>query len=191
MVRTDVEAVVDLCTLFVPAMASRRRGAVLNTASTAGFQPLPGQAGYSASKAFVLSYTQALRAELRPLGVTVTALCPGPVETGFAEAAGFSEDEATAALPKFLWVAAPEVARAAVDGLEKDKAVVIPGIGQPGGSDGRPPGAAAAAHPDRGQAAPRHATLALTGRGAGRPGLRPSWGGRPWPPPPPSPRRPG
>ncbi len=129
MVRTDVEAVVDLCTLFVPAMASRRRGAVLNTASTAGFQPLPGQAGYSASKAFVLSYTQALRAELHPLGVTVTALCPGPVETGFAEVAGFSEDEATAALPKFLWVAAPEVARAAVDGLEKDKAVVIPGLG--------------------------------------------------------------
>ena len=56
MVRTNVEAVVDLCTLFVPGMVARRRGAVLNTASTAAFQPLPGQAGYGASKAFVLSY---------------------------------------------------------------------------------------------------------------------------------------
>ena len=55
MVRTNVEAVVDLCTLFVPGMVTRHRGAVLNTASTAAFQPLPGQAGYGASKAFVLS----------------------------------------------------------------------------------------------------------------------------------------
>jgi short-subunit dehydrogenase len=129
MVRTDVEAVVDLCTLFVPAMASRRRGAILNVASTAGFQPLPGQAGYSASKAFVLAYTQALRAELRPLGIAVTALCPGPVETGFNEAAGISDDEASSALPKFLWVPADEVARAGVDGLDKDRGVVIPGMG--------------------------------------------------------------
>jgi hypothetical protein len=129
MVRTDVEAVVDLCTLFVPAMASRRRGAVLNVASTAAFQPLPGQAGYGASKAFVLSYTQALRAELHPLGITVTALCPGPVATGFGEAAGISESEATSALPSFLWVPADAVAKAAVDGLEKDRGVVIPGVG--------------------------------------------------------------
>ena len=65
MVRTNVEAVVDLCTLFVPGMVTRHRGAVLNTASTAAFQPLPGQAGYGASKAFVLSYGRALGAELR------------------------------------------------------------------------------------------------------------------------------
>lgn len=128
MVRTDVEAVVDLCTLFVPAMASRRRGAVLNTASTAAFQPLPGQAGYSASKAFVLAYSQALRAELHPLGVTVTALCPGPVETGFAAAGGVTQEEAAGWLPRVMLVAAPEVARAAVEGLDKDRAVVIPGL---------------------------------------------------------------
>ena len=65
MIRTNVEAVVDLCTLFVPGMVTRHRGSVLNTASTAAFQPLPGQAGYGASKAFVLSYGRALGAELR------------------------------------------------------------------------------------------------------------------------------
>ena len=128
MVRTNVEAVVDLCTLFVPGMVTRHRGAVLNTASTAAFQPLPGQAGYGASKAFVLSYGRALGAELRGKGVTVTTLCPGPVETGFAEAAGMTDAEASEALPKFMWVPAAEVAKAAVDGLAAGRAVVIPGV---------------------------------------------------------------
>jgi len=90
MVRTDVEAVVDLCTLFLPGMVERGRGAVLNVASTAAFQPIPGQAGYAASKAFVLSYSYAIGSELRGHGVTVTALCPGPVRTEFIERAGFA-----------------------------------------------------------------------------------------------------
>jgi len=127
MVRTNVEAVVDLCTLFVPGMVTRHRGAVLNTASTAAFQPLPGQACYGASKSFVLSYGRALGAELRGTGVTVTTLCPGPVETGFAEAAGMTDDEAGEALPKFMWVPAADVARAAVNGLDAGRPVVIPG----------------------------------------------------------------
>ena len=127
MIRTDVEAVVDLCTLFVRGMVTRRRGAVLNTASTAAFQPLPGQAGYGASKAFVLSYSRALGAELRGTGVTVTALCPGPVETGFAEVAGITDEEAGESLPKFMWVPVADVARAAVDGLASGRPVVIPG----------------------------------------------------------------
>jgi hypothetical protein len=127
MVRTDVEAVVDLCTLFVPPMVTRHRGAVLNTASTAAFQPLPGQAGYGASKAFVLSYGRALGAELRGSGVTVTTLCPGPVETGFAETAGLTDDEASESLPKFMWVPAADVAKAAVDALDAGRPVVIPG----------------------------------------------------------------
>lgn len=127
LVRTDVEAVVDLCTLLVGGMVTRGRGAVLNVASTAGFQPLPGQAAYGAAKAFVLSYTEALRAELRGTGVSATALCPGPVATEFNEVAGVSDDEAASALPRFMWVPATEVARAAVDGLEHDRAVVIPG----------------------------------------------------------------
>jgi len=127
MVRTNVEAVVDLCTLFVAGMVTRRRGAVLNTASTAAFQPLPGQAGYGASKAFVLSYSRALGAELRGTGVTVTALCPGPVETGFAEVAGLTDEQAGESLPKFMWVPPAEVARAAVEGLAAGRPVVIPG----------------------------------------------------------------
>src|SRR5690606_36647560 len=80
MVRTDVEAVVDLCARLTPGMVERGAGAVSNVASTAAFQPLPGQVGYAACKAFVLAYSQALRGELRGTGVTVTALCPGPVE---------------------------------------------------------------------------------------------------------------
>jgi short-subunit dehydrogenase len=127
MARTNVEAVVSLTTLFVPGMVERRRGAVLNVASTAAFQPLPGQAGYSASKAFVLSYTEALRAEVSPAGVKVTALCPGPVETEFMQVAEIADVEAYA-LPKFMWLSAKAVAAAGVDGLEHGRAVVIPGI---------------------------------------------------------------
>jgi short-subunit dehydrogenase len=127
MIRTDVEAVVDLCSLFLPGMVERGTGAILNVASTAAFQPLPGQAGYSASKAFVLSYSHAIRGELRGTGVSITVLCPGPVETGFAEAAGISDEEASGTLPKFMWVTVEDVARQAVDGLADGHAVVIPG----------------------------------------------------------------
>ncbi len=134
MVRTNVEAVVDLCTLFVPGMVTRHRGAVLNTASTAAFQPLPGQAGYGASKAFVLSYGRALGAELHGTGVTLTTLCPGPVETGFAEAAGMTDEEAAETLPKFMWIPASDVAKAAVAGLDAGRAVVIPGTANRAGA---------------------------------------------------------
>lgn len=127
MIRTDVEAVADLCSRFVPAMAERGSGAVLNVASTAAFQPLPGQAGYGASKAFVLSYSQALRAELAGRGVSVTVLCPGPVETEFAEVMGLGDEAASKSLPKVMWVSATDVARQAVDGLAAGRAVVIPG----------------------------------------------------------------
>lgn len=127
MVRTDVEAVVHLCSTFVPGMVDRGRGAVLNVASTAAFQPLPGQAGYAASKAFVLAYTRALAQELRGTGVVATALCPGPVHTEFAHAAGIDDQQAGDSLPKIMWVAAADVAKAGLDGLEKGRDVVIPG----------------------------------------------------------------
>jgi short-subunit dehydrogenase len=127
MVEVDVVAVVDLCTRVLPGMVERGRGAVLNVASTAAFQPLPGQAGYGAGKAFVLSYTQSLVGELRGSGVTATALCPGPVDTGFGKRAGFGEGEAEKALPSVMWVDAATVAKAAVEGLDKGRMVVIPG----------------------------------------------------------------
>ncbi|HXQ90123.1 MAG TPA: SDR family oxidoreductase [Acidimicrobiales bacterium] len=128
MIRTDVEAVADLCSLFLPGMVERGRGAVLNVASTAAFQPLPGQAGYGAGKAFVLSYSRSVRAELRGTGVTLTVLCPGPVKTEFAQSAGFTPEEAEGSLPKFMWVPAAEVARVALVGMEQGKGVVIPGF---------------------------------------------------------------
>jgi len=128
MVRTDVEAVADLCSLVLPGMVGRGRGAVLNVASMAAFQPLPGQAGYAACKAFVLAYSQAVRAELRGTGVSLTALCPGPVRTEFAVTAGFTEEEAEASLPRFMWLSAAQVARTAVAALDQGRAVVIPGI---------------------------------------------------------------
>jgi short-subunit dehydrogenase len=126
MVRTDVEAVVDLCTLFLPGMVERKRGAVLNVASTAAFQPIPGQAGYGACKAFVLSYSQGLQGELRGTGVTLTVLCPGPVKTEFDQVAGFGQSFDDMA-PKMMVVAPEHVAAAAVDGLDRGRSVVIPG----------------------------------------------------------------
>lgn len=127
MVEVDVAAVVHLCSLFVPAMVRDGRGAVLNVASTAAFQPIPGQAGYAASKAFVLAYSQAMAAELAGTGVGVTVLCPGPVDTGFGEAAGLTSEQARESLPDMMWIPANDVARTALDGLEIGRQVVIPG----------------------------------------------------------------
>jgi short-subunit dehydrogenase len=128
LVRTDVEAVVHLCSLVLPGMVDRGAGGVLGVASTAAFQPLPGQAAYGAAKAFVLSYGQAVRAELRGTGVHCTTLCPGPVRTEFAETAGFSEAESTGALPSFMWETADAVARCGLDGLAANRDVAIPGL---------------------------------------------------------------
>lgn len=124
MLRLNCEALVDLCARYAPGMVQRGRGAILNTASTAAFQPIPGQATYAASKSLVLSFTEALHQELMPKGVAVTALCPGPVKTEFVEAAGITGTERT---PEFLWDTAAGVAEAAVRGLERNRRVVVPG----------------------------------------------------------------
>ncbi len=127
MIEVDVAAVADLCSRFLPGMVQRGRGAILNVASTAAFQPLPGQAAYGASKAFVLSYTRSLSGELRGTGVHVTALCPGPVDTAFGETAGFAKEDAEAALPSFMWESAENVAKTGLDALDKGQTVAIPG----------------------------------------------------------------
>lgn len=134
MIEVDVAAVADLCSRFLPGMTERGSGALLNVASTAAFQPLPGQAAYGAAKAFVLSYTRSLSAELKGTGVTATVLCPGPVATGFGEAAGFTKEEADESLPAFMWVPAADVAMAAVDGMAKGTLVVIPGFANRAGA---------------------------------------------------------
>src|SRR4051795_9196994 len=149
MVRTNIEAVVDFCALFTPGMVERGTGGVLNVASTASFQPLPMQAGYAATKAFVLSFTESLHQELKPKGVTATALCPGPVKTEFVEVANLEQSEAM--MPGFLWDTPDSVAKAGIRGLEKGKRVVIPGMINRVGAVG-------------GQHAPRGVVLRLASR---------------------------
>lgn len=134
MLELDVVALADLCSRFLPGMVERGRGAVLNVASTAAFQPLPGQAGYGGAKAFVLSYTRSIAVELKGTGVTATALCPGPVETDFGKTAGLSKTEEKESLPGFMWVPAPDVAKAAVAGMDAGKVVVIPGVANKAGA---------------------------------------------------------
>ena len=90
-VQLNCAAVVDLTTRFLPAMTARRSGAVINVASTAAFQPVAHMAVYAATKAFVLSFTEALWAEARPKGVKVIAICPGATETPFFEVVGAEE----------------------------------------------------------------------------------------------------
>lgn len=125
MVRVNCEAIVALCGHYVPRMVEAGGGAVLNVASTAAFQPLPTQATYSATKAFVLSFTQALAADLHDTGVTATALCPGPVRTEFIEVAHVDRDASK--LPGFAWLHPAEVAEDGVRGLEQGRGVVVPG----------------------------------------------------------------
>ena len=125
-VHLNVEALVDLTTRWLPGMVDRGAGAVVNVASTASFQPIPAQAVYAATKAFVLSFSEAVWAEVRGTGVTVTALCPGPVATEFVEAGGFKNQSPG---PSFVFSSAADVARAGIEGADKGKRVVIPGIG--------------------------------------------------------------
>lgn len=123
-VRLLVEAVVDLDARYVPAMVDRGRGAVINVASTAGFQPLPGNGTYSASKSFVLLHSETLHEEVRGRGVTVTAVCPGPVHTEFQET---SEPLFMARVPKFLHRSPEPVAEEALTAVEAGKRTVVPG----------------------------------------------------------------
>ncbi|MEU9856337.1 SDR family NAD(P)-dependent oxidoreductase [Streptomyces sp. NPDC047974] len=122
----NVVSVVDLCRTFVDGMIARNSGAILNIASTAAFKPMGGQGTYTASKAFVLSFTRTLRLELRETPVTVTALCPGPVQTDFDRRAGFTAEE-IGAIPSVMWKSADEVAAIAVDALERGAELCIPG----------------------------------------------------------------
>jgi short-subunit dehydrogenase len=123
-VRVLVEAPVDLTHRYLPGMVRRGRGAVINLSSTSAFQALPYNAGYAAAKSHTLLLSEALWAEVRDTGVTVTAVCPGPVPTGFQAAsdAAFAEK-----LPKLVWADAARVARDALAAADAGRRVVIPG----------------------------------------------------------------
>ena len=129
MVQVNVEALVALTTAFLPAMVERGRGAIINVASMAAFQPIPSQATYAASKAFVLSFSEAVAAEVRGSGVSVTALCPGPVATEFVEVGGFKRTMEEMG-PSFVWASPADMARAGIAGAERGKRVVVPGVAQ-------------------------------------------------------------
>ena len=126
MVELNCAALVELQARFTPDMAERGRGAVINVASTSAFQPIPGTATYAATKAFVLALSEATHSELGGKGVTVTAVCPGPVKTEFVDLAGMSG--AHDRVPDFIWTDVEAVARDAVNGADSGDRVVVPGI---------------------------------------------------------------
>jgi short-subunit dehydrogenase len=123
MIDLNVATLMDLCRAVAPGMIERKSGAILNVASTAAFQPGPKMAIYFATKAFVLSFTEALHEELKPNGIKVSCLCPGPTRTEFGDVAGFGGNGA------FDKVAmeAGEVVEAGLNGMDRNRAVVVPG----------------------------------------------------------------
>ncbi|HVS28182.1 MAG TPA: SDR family oxidoreductase [Solirubrobacteraceae bacterium] len=123
-VALNVGALHELTGAFLPEMVSRGAGAILNVGSTAAFQPLPNNATYAATKAFVVSFSEAVHAELAGTGVSCTALCPGPVRTEFAASSGAGELEGAG--PDFIWMSAADCARAGVEGMIAGKRSVVP-----------------------------------------------------------------
>jgi short-subunit dehydrogenase len=123
MVDLNVGTLTDLCRAVVPQMIEQKSGAILNVASTAAFQPGPNMAVYFATKAFVLSLSEALHEELKPHGIHVSCLCPGPTRTEFGEVAGFGGNKA------FDHVAmnAPEVVEKGLKALDRNHAVAVTG----------------------------------------------------------------
>ena len=124
IIALNIRAVTDLSLRFSDQLI-RHRGGILNVGSIAGFLPGPGMAVYYASKAYVLSFSEALRRELAPRGVRVTVLCPGPVPSEFQARAGFEPGFDSAVLN----VSASDVAQAGYRGLMANKRAVLPGLG--------------------------------------------------------------
>lgn len=131
MLDVNIGALTHLTHLLLPALKKSGRAAILNVSSVAGFFPLPSMAVYSATKAYVTSFSEALRIELLDTGVSVTTLCPGPVETEFFDMATREGDQENAAhyktMPAFT-VSVHEAVRAALEAVAADKARVVPGL---------------------------------------------------------------
>jgi len=127
MMLVNMVALTSLTRHLLPQMIARKRGGILNVSSSAGFLPIPGFAVYAASKAYVTSFSEALRTELRGTGVSVCALCPGPVHTEFQEVAkrpGGQPDSG----PEFVYVSVEQVVHDALAALDADRPLVIPGF---------------------------------------------------------------
>jgi short-subunit dehydrogenase len=124
MIDLNVRALTNLSYVVLNDMRLRGEGAILNVASTAAFQPGPKMAVYFATKAFVLSFTEALHEELKPDGIKVSCLCPGPTRTEFGEVAGFGGN----GLFERVAMEAPQVVAAGLRGLDENRAVLVPGL---------------------------------------------------------------
>lgn len=124
MVKLNIVAVLRLTNLFLPTMVARGAGRILNTASVAGFEPGPGYAVHSATKAFVLHYSESLATELKDTGVTVTALCPGPTDTDFFLKADMLE---TRSFQQANLMAPQDVAKAGYAAAMRGDRVIVPG----------------------------------------------------------------
>lgn len=132
MIDLNCGALVELCHAAIGPMLDRGKGEILNVASTAAFQPGPGMAVYFATKAFVLSFSEALHEEVRRNGIKVSALCPGPTATEFGAVAGFSSN---GAIDK-LSATSADVVAAGLKALERNRAVMIPGLVNKAGAQG-------------------------------------------------------
>jgi len=127
IVQVNIAALTLLTRQLLPRMIERKTGAILNVSSSAGFLPIPGMGVYAASKAYVNSFSEALRAELHNTGVCVTALCPGPVHTEFGDAAKRPGGQPETG-PEFIYVSVQQPPREALTAVEAGKPLVIPGF---------------------------------------------------------------
>jgi len=127
MLDVNITALTRLTHSLLPVLRTFEDSAILNVSSSASFVPVPQLAVYAATKAYVTSFSEALRAELRGTGVSVTALCPGPVDTEFGEVANRGRSGPGFGGPEFLKVTPERVVRDALLGVERDRARVIPG----------------------------------------------------------------
>jgi len=125
MIQVNIVALTQLTKLLLPGMVARKQGRILNLASTASFQPGPLMAIYYATKAYVLSFSEALAEELRGTGVTVTALCPGPTATGFGSVAGMDE---TRLFTLMKPMSSAEVAKIGYEAMKHGRRVVVTGM---------------------------------------------------------------
>ena len=129
MTLVNVVALTSLTRHLLPQMIARKRGGILNVSSSAGFLPIPNFAVYAATKAYVTSFSEALRAELHGTGVSVCALCPGPAHTEFQEVASRpGRNVKPGPGPEFIQVTVEQVVRDALAALEADRPLVIPGV---------------------------------------------------------------
>lgn len=128
MIQVNVVALTALCHRLIPVLRRHRPGAILNVSSIASLLPIPNLGVYAATKAYVSSFSEALRAELRGTGISVTHLCPGPVDTEFQSAACREGEAESEHAPAWVKVTAEEVARVGLRAVSRDRARIVPGF---------------------------------------------------------------